>query len=390
MLPRRSHWVLLAALTLTVLSGQFSSRLFAQVPTRDEVDKAKDIPLSDDPAAILAVVGSTPILVGDLMPKVDARIKEVLAQTGQEVPEDQMHFVKVNLIRGLLAQAIQNKMMRESFLIDQVGTQAADQRAEADAKITSRARQMFFESEVPELLSQYKVADLTELDDLLREKGSSVSARQRDFIDQMLGHLYIRAKVDREPNVTFAEILEYYETNKASYEQPTRARWEQLSVLFANHPDKEEARALISEMGREAFYGGNVQAVAREKSEEPFGPAGGLHDWTTKGALASDQLDNKIFSLPLNKLSEIIEDNDGFHILRILERTEAGAVAVKDVQDDIRATIRQEKISKSQRSVLEAMQKRIPVWSLFKQDIPGAKPLPEKLANRHTAPSTLK
>ena len=390
MLPRRNRCFLLFALAFAALPGQSSRCLQAQVPTRDEVDQAKDIPLSDDPAAIIAVVGDTPILVGDLMPKVDARIKDVLAKTGQEVPKDQLHYVKVNLMRGLLAQAIQNKMMRESFLIDQVGTQAADKRAEADEKLTSRARQMFFESEVPELKDQYKVADLTELDKILREKGSSLSARQRDFIDQMLGHLYIRANVDREPNVTFSEILEYYEENKASYEKPTRARWEQLSILFSKHPDKTEARALIAEMGREAYFGGNVQAVAREKSEEPFGPAGGVHDWTTKGALASDELDKNIFSLPLNALSEIIEDSDGFHIIRILERTEAGVVAVKDIQDEIRATIRQQKIAKSQRNVLENMQKRIPVWSLFEQDIPNAMPLPEKLASRHATPTSIR
>ncbi len=87
----------------------------AQVPTRDEVDEALAMTLPEDPAAILAVVGRTPILLGDVMPKVENRIKEVLSGTDQEIPEDQLHFARINLVRSMLSQAIQNKVMRESF-----------------------------------------------------------------------------------------------------------------------------------------------------------------------------------------------------------------------------------------------------------------------------------
>ena len=87
--------------------------------------------LPDDPASIVAVVGESPILLGELRPKADARIKQVLQQTGKKIPPEQLETVRANLIRGLLAQAIQSKMMRESFLLDQVGGQAADKHAEA-------------------------------------------------------------------------------------------------------------------------------------------------------------------------------------------------------------------------------------------------------------------
>jgi hypothetical protein len=357
----------------------------AQVPTRSQVDDAQSTQLPDDPAAILAVVGRTPILLGDVKPKVEARINDVLSKTSQKIPEEQLHFARVNLVRGLLAQAIQNKMMRESFLLDQVGSEAADKHQEADAKLTSRARQMFFENEVPELKKQYKVEDLTLLDNELRKKGSSLAARRRDFVDAMLGHLYIRSKVEREPKVSIAEITEYFESNTAEFERPTRARWEQMSVLLANFDSRQAAHQAIWDMGREAYFGGNMQAVAREKSQEPFAGKGGLHDWTTKGSLASEKIDRQVFSIPLNAMSEIIEDNTGFHIVRVLEREEAGIIPLSEVQDEIRAKIRQEKIAQSQRKVMEDMQVRIPVWTLFPDDTPRSKPLPQSIARRATS-----
>ncbi|GAA4463048.1 peptidylprolyl isomerase [Novipirellula rosea] len=381
MQPLAPHRLIDALVVLIALTCGWSE-CHAQIPTRDEVEAAQNVVLPDDPAAIIAVVGQSPIYYGEVAPKVDARINEVLAKSKQQVPEDQLRFARINLTRGMLTQAIQNKMMRESFLLDQVGTQTADKRAEADATLAARARQMFFESELPQLKKQYKVTDIAELDALLREKGSSLASRQRDFTDAMLGHLYIRSKVEKDPTVSIADINQYYNDHLDDYRHPAEATWEQLTVLFSNFASREEAMKAISEMGREAYFGGNLQAVARAKSQEPFASSGGLHDWTAKGSLASDVLDQQIFSLPLNAMSEIIEDETGYHILRVLDRHEAGFSPLSGVQDEIRAKIREQKITDSQKNVMKDMQKRVQVWSLFPEDIEGAKPLPTSIGWR--------
>jgi hypothetical protein len=371
------------ALAAAAMPGGSLPPTWAQVPTRSQVDEAQDTQLPEDPAAIIAVVNRSPILLGELTPKVDAKIRDVLSQSSQNIPANQLHFARVNLIRGLLSQAIQNKMMRESFLIDQVGTESAEKRDEADAKLATRARQMFFETELPELQKQYKVTDRTELNEELLKKGSSLAGRQRDFVDAMLGHLYIRSKVDRDPVVSIAEINEYYKANIKEFEHPAKSRWEQITVLLKNFDSREAAHREIWEMGREAYYGGdNMKSVARNKSQEPYAKQGGLHDWTSQGSLVSDELDEQVFTIPLEKMSDIIEDKDGFHIIRVLQREAAGWTPLSEVQDDIRATIRKDKIAKAQQEVMKEMKDRIPVWSLFPDDTPGAKPLPDSIANR--------
>ena len=91
-----------------------------------------------------------------------------------------------------------------------------------------------------------------------------------------------------------------------------------------------------------------MAAVSRRlpatKSQEPFAKEGGVHDWTAQGALASDELDKQIFSIPLNAMSEIIEDERGFHIIRVLERQQAGLTPLSEVQDEIRATFGRRKL----------------------------------------------
>ena len=117
----------------------------------------------------------------------------------------------------------------------------------------------------------------------------------------------------------------------------------------------------------------------------PFAVKGGLHDWTAEGSLASDELNKQIFSIPLNKMSEIIKDTGGYHIIRVLERRQAGTTPLSEIQDDIRATVRKNKIAQSQQRVMEDMVDRIPVWSLFPKDTPGAKPLPVSITRRANA-----
>ena len=367
-------------------------------------------PLPEDPATVMAVVGQTPILWGDIQPKVDSKINQALSQMKQQFPQEQLAEARLQLSRAALRAAIQTKVMRECFLLEQVGTQSAEKRREVSATMNMRARQIFFENELQNLKEKFGTEDLNEIDAKLRETGTSLQARQRESTDMMLGHMYMKSKVDQDPEITIAEINNYYAKHINDYRHGAKARWEQLSVLFENHPTRKAAMEKLMAMGREVYnwelkfpqgtngvgegsdplaeartgikYNKSWQQTARDASEEPYAADGGQHDWTTQGALASTELDQQIFSMPLMKFSEIIEDKQGLHIIRVRERKAAGVLSLADVQDDIRAALKKEKIAKSQAEMVEQMQKRVPVWSIYPDDFPGAKPLRPTVASR--------
>ena len=81
----------------------------------------------------------------------------------------------------------------------------------------------------------------------------------------------------------------------------------------------------------------------------------------------------------------MIQDQFGFHIIRVLEREAAGYTPRSELQDELRSKIRERKIEDSQRIALDRMREKIPVWTLFPDDIPGSKPLPVSLARRNTS-----
>ncbi len=354
----------------------------AQGPSPEQLRKALSVDIPEDPATVVAVVGQSFILAGDLMPRVDARVKEISAKSPQAPGEMELRYMRTVIFRSLLNQTIQLKILRESFLLSQVGGQAADKRHAAEKQLQARALQMFHETELPRQFKKYGVHTVSEVDQKLREQGSSYESTKMDFIDQMLAHLYRSDVIPKDPEITMIEIRNYYEDNLDQYQVKAQARWEQLTATFEKCGSHEATLQAINEMGHEAYYGGSMQAVARAKSQEPFAARGGVHDWTTRGSLASTKLEDEIFSISLGKMSDVIYDEVGIHIVRVLERKPAGIKPISEMQDEIREKLKQQKIDAAIKKVTEEMTRRVPVWTIFPDDIEGSFELATAAAKR--------
>jgi hypothetical protein len=82
-----------------------------------------------------------------------------------------------------------------------------------------------------------------------------------------------------------------------------------MSVLFANFPSKEAAGERIAEIGNDV--------VMRPRSAE--------NEWNEVGITTLSQVESKpirevVCTLPIGVLSAIVQDERGFHLVRVLER----------------------------------------------------------------------
>lgn len=374
--------VLFGSMVWLSLACSPGSRAAAQGVSPAEIAELRAMRLPTDPAERLAIVGDEYILVGDLLPKVDAQIKRSV-QGGDlsVVPADELKIVRLKLMRGLLVQTVQTKMLGQAFLLEKVGSANLKQRQEARAQMELQTTKMFWRNHVTSLKEKFDVSTNDELDALLREQGTTLSQLEAESKDQMLKQAYLSEMLPEEPKITLQEIRRYYNQHIDEYHSDAMARWEQLTVRFDKFPSREAAAQEIQSMFQEARFGGNMQSVAKQRSQGPLAALGGLHDWTAQNALKSKELDRMIFTVPLNRLSEVIEDEVGLHVVRVLERRPAGVRPLSEVQDEIRDIIRGEKQAAAEKRLLSQIRKLVPVWSLYPQDIPGAMPLPEVTAS---------
>jgi peptidyl-prolyl cis-trans isomerase D len=144
---------------------------------------------------------------------------------------------------------------------------------------------------------------------------------------------------------TFAEangdrIEARYEEDlaKGEYRQDEAARVRHILVKVARDAQEAEvdaARAKAEATLARVREGADFAEVAAEVSQdEASREAGGELGFVPRGQLAPE-LDQAAFSLPSGSLADVLRSDQGFHVLRVDERREAGARPLADVRDEI-------------------------------------------------------
>ncbi|MHB0957209.1 MAG: peptidylprolyl isomerase [Pirellulaceae bacterium] len=344
--------ILVVLLLSTILVRVSAAQNAAVMPLPPDL-----VRLVNDRTEQIAFVGDQAILAGDLLPAVD----QALLKYEGKVPADQMRQQRAMYVQQMLARKIEVKLV----LLDFLRSIPADKQKEVLANIDKQVEKQYYDEQVPETQKQLEVDSLAALQAKLNKFGTSIEKQKEEFREQMLVRTMIGQKIQRAPEITHDQLLAYYHEHSKEYDVPARARWEQLTALFEKHPDRAAADRAIVEMGNQVLRGADFAAVAKKHSQGPGASEGGYHDWTTQGSLVSEVLDQAIFSLPLNRLSLKLEDERGFHILRVIERQDARRIEFLEAQDEIRTTLQEEERKQQVHDYIERLRKVTYVWTIF-------------------------
>lgn len=327
------------------------------------------------PGERLAVVGDQYILAGDLYPMVNQYMEKLLgnltAEQREQITPEQLDEQREVVLGKYLELTVEQKLLFVDFR-RYAHKNARDKFQEMFTDIQKKVEQEFEKSQIDQLMSVMEVTNRAQLDGKLRSYGSSLEDRKRIFLEQALGQEMLKRSTQQLPEITYVDLRNRYQADIEKYQIPAKAKWEQLSVLFDQFPSRELAWNALAEMGNRVRFGASLAQVATQSSQEPAAPRGGFHDWTSQGSLVSDEIDASIFSLPLNALSPIIEDRVGYHIIRVLDRREAGFVPFAEAQEEIEKTLRDERKEKQRTEYLARLRREIPVWTVF--DPPASDP----------------
>jgi parvulin-like peptidyl-prolyl isomerase len=361
------------------------------------------------PGQIVARVGDKTILYCDVAPTVDLILAPYIAKTKSQAERDAMEANREPLTKSVIQQAVQNKMLLMEFerTMPNELRNDAKKRAESEAKLRKQINKAFENSlsnvrekvatasqedidkmmrsdptvvRLAILMKDRRLESPGELDAALREFGTTLQQQVNDFGEYMMGIEAARNNmgIGKGPKkeVTHQEMLDYYQAHVADYQVPAKARFEILTARLArNGGDRQATRDLVASMGNEVLFGGTpFPAVARKLSQEPNASEGGYYDWVTPGSLASKPIDQAIFTIEVDKLSQIIEDETGFHIIRVIERQDAGQISFVEAQPEIRKAIENQRRAAEQQKYLVELRARTKVWTIYDPPADGAPP----------------
>ena len=305
------------------------------------------------PAQVVAIVGDQTILAGDLM----GRINQVVEENSDKLTETNIRQQKLQLMRQLLEQTIETKLVYHDFLREVPEERLPD--------IQKNIRKEFDRLQLVEMMDKAGVQSPAELDAYLRRYGASLAKERRIFGERALAASMIRRKVNFDKEISHEEMLSFYNDNLKKYEYSAKARWEQLSAEFVNYQFREQAEAAICAMGNQVLWGAPLAAVAQKSEQGPQSSDGGMHDWTSKGSLRSEALDRAIFTLPTGRLSRVIADETGYHIVRVIERHDAGRISFHEAQQEIKEEIHKRNRRGAVDRYVAQIRENTRVWSIF-------------------------
>lgn len=142
--------------------------------------------------------------------------------------------------------------------------------------------------------------------------------------------------------VSDADVEAYYQENIINFRQEEQRRVSHILIEFGE--DKAAAKAQIEAIKTRIDGGEDFAALASELSADTFsGENGGDLDWLEKG-LMDETFDEAAFNLAsVDQVSDVVETEFGFHLIKLTELKAEQVKALSDVQDELRSTVSTQK-----------------------------------------------
>jgi parvulin-like peptidyl-prolyl isomerase len=324
--------------------------------TPSEAGSSDDIPgmQSVEMAMVVARVGPEVVLAGDLM---TPAATEWLAKVSPNLKPEQIRQLKLQIYQQVLSPHIESLLV----YVDACRTIPAERLPEIKAKVD----EAFDQDQLPQLVKAAGAASLQEYEHQIRNQGQSLDRMRKMFFERALAQEWLQQNARSTGEIPHAEMIAWYQNHLSDYEFEARARFEQLTVKITPEQPRDIAWNRLAAMGNEVLQGQPLAEVAKAKSDGATARTGGQYDWTTRGSLVSKVIDEAIFSLPVGELSAILDDGDALHIIKVLERNEAGRTPFVEAQVAIREELQRQRRTKAQEEYLSRLRDRTPVWTMF-------------------------
>jgi hypothetical protein len=274
-------------------------------------DDAKPI----EGSQIIARIEDQTILASDVL----WQVNQMIAMSGRPVPPAQLPEVQQMLMRRMVLQLIDTKLLFGAF--------KRNVPPEALPNIEKQLAEPFEKVQIPRLIETFQVKDRVELETAMAKSGGSIKVAQQQFFEKEVAGEWLRQKTGKPKPISHEDMLAYYQDHLKEYEYPAQVKWEELMVRFDRTKSREEAWQKLAEMGNDVWKqvaanpgvrGPVFATVAKAKSHGYTAANGGLQDWTTMGAMKCEELNVALANLELGQMSDGIESELGFDIVRVL------------------------------------------------------------------------
>lgn len=242
-------------------------------------------------------------------------VKALEGRAGGPVPADQRDRV----YRGVLDDMIGYKLLMQEAKARKVAVPDADVEAQI-AQIRSQfPNQQQFE--------QALAAQKTTLQEVRDDARAAMSVER--LVDGE-----INAKIAVKPEA----VSDFYQKNQDKFQQGPRVRASHILIQVPQGADaatKQQAKTKADAILKDLKAGKDFSAAAKENSQDPgSAPNGGDLGFFEKGQMVP-QFDQVAFTLKPGEMSDVVETQFGYHIIKVAEKQDSHVVPLEEAKPQI-------------------------------------------------------
>lgn len=179
---------------------------------------------------------------------------------------------------------------------------------------------------------------------------------------------FIQQSIASKVTVSDEESKKFYDQNLDKFSQSETVRASHILIGLdpkASAEEKKKAREKAEKLRKEISAGADFAALAKSDSTCPSSQQGGDLGYFVKGQMVPP-FEQAAFALKPGEISNVVETQFGFHIIKVTDRKNAETVAFKDAKARIAEYLKNQKISEAVNSYIDEARKTAKIEILLK------------------------
>lgn len=213
--------------------------------------------------------------------------------------------------------------------------------------------------QLDQIRQENKLSDLDALEKAVESQGINWEDFKDNIRKGIITKKVIGEEVGSHINITTEEIQKYYDGHKPDFVRPEQVALRSIEI---NTSGKSEAE--VAELKKKADTalqrikdGEDFGEIAKRYSDGTTAKQGGYLGIYKRGEL-SKQLEDVVFTMKKNQLTDVMETRQGFLIMQVLEHYDEGEQTLTTVSDEIRNKLYDQKLEPALRDYLKTLREQ--------------------------------
>jgi peptidyl-prolyl cis-trans isomerase C len=203
----------------------------------------------------------------------------------------------------------------------------------------------------------------------LQKKKISEATLKSQIRKNMAIQQFIDKEYVQKVKVPQKEVKDFYVSQPDSFKEPEQVRASHILIKVDPGTDeskKAEARKKLKGIHNKLQKGENFEALAKEYSEGPSGAKGGDLGYFSRGQMV-EPFDEVAFGLSPGRVSDIVETQFGYHLIKVVDKKPEGMMSYEEVKDKLQQYIKQQKVREQVNLSIENLKEKAKV-ERFQED----------------------